>query len=81
MRRSFFRLAICRNAQTHYIAARRELSQRNYSVAIAEFEKAFRAAPSHELIYEKQHTKLLQASAEWLRFGTSEGRSPGSISK
>ncbi len=30
---------------------------------------------SHELVYEKQHTKLLQASAEWLRFGTHEGRS------
>ena len=29
---------------------------------------------SHELVYEKQHTKLLQASAEWLRFGTYEGR-------
>jgi fermentation-respiration switch protein FrsA (DUF1100 family) len=28
---------------------------------------------SHELVYEKQHTKLLQASAEWLRFGTYEG--------
>ena len=36
---------------------------------------------SHELVYENQHTKLLQASAEWLRFGTYEGRSPGSISK
>jgi len=36
---------------------------------------------SHELVYEKQHTKLLQSSAEWLRFGTYEGRSPGSISK
>jgi fermentation-respiration switch protein FrsA (DUF1100 family) len=36
---------------------------------------------SHELVYEKQHTKLLQASAEWLRFGTFEGRSPGSSSK
>ena len=32
---------------------------------------------SHELVYETQHTKLLQASAEWLRFGTYEGR-PGS---
>jgi pimeloyl-ACP methyl ester carboxylesterase len=32
---------------------------------------------SHELVYEKQHTKLLQASAEWLRFGTYEGRPPG----
>jgi pimeloyl-ACP methyl ester carboxylesterase len=31
---------------------------------------------SHELVYEKQHTKLLQASAEWLRSGTHEGRSP-----
>jgi hypothetical protein len=31
---------------------------------------------SHELVYEKQHTKLLQASAEWLRSGTYEGRSP-----
>ena len=29
---------------------------------------------SHELVYEKQHTKVLQASAEWLRFGTYEGR-------
>jgi hypothetical protein len=36
---------------------------------------------SHELVYERQHTKLLQASAEWLRFGTYEGRSGGSISK
>lgn len=36
---------------------------------------------SHELVYEKQHTKLLDASAEWLRFGTYEGRSAGSISK
>jgi pimeloyl-ACP methyl ester carboxylesterase len=35
---------------------------------------------SHELVYEKQHTKLLQASAEWLRFGTYEGR-PGSSSR
>lgn len=35
---------------------------------------------SHELVYEQQHTKLLQASAEWLRFGTYEGR-PGSSSK
>jgi pimeloyl-ACP methyl ester carboxylesterase len=35
---------------------------------------------SHELVYEKQHTKLLQASAEWLRFGTYEGRL-GSSSK
>jgi pimeloyl-ACP methyl ester carboxylesterase len=35
---------------------------------------------SHELVYEKQHTKLLQASAEWLRFGTYEGR-PGSSLK
>jgi pimeloyl-ACP methyl ester carboxylesterase len=31
---------------------------------------------SHELVYEKQHTKLLQASAEWLRSGTYQGRSP-----
>ena len=36
---------------------------------------------SHELVYETQHTKLLQASAEWLRRGTYEGRSPGSSSK
>jgi len=36
---------------------------------------------SHELVYEKQHTLLLQASAEWLRFGTNEGRSPDSTSK
>src|SRR5688572_1370853 len=36
---------------------------------------------SHELVYEKRHTKLLQASAEWLRFGTYEGRSPDSTSK
>jgi hypothetical protein len=35
---------------------------------------------SHELVYEKQHTKLLEASAEWLRFGTYEGR-PGSSPK
>jgi pimeloyl-ACP methyl ester carboxylesterase len=35
---------------------------------------------SHELVYEKQHTKLLQASAEWIRSGTWEGR-PGSSSK
>ena len=34
---------------------------------------------SHDLVYETQHTKLLQASAEWLRFGTYEGR-PGSSS-
>jgi hypothetical protein len=27
---------------------------------------------SHELVYEKQHKKLLQASAEWLRSGTYE---------
>jgi pimeloyl-ACP methyl ester carboxylesterase len=27
---------------------------------------------SHELVYEKQHKKLLQASAEWLRFATYE---------
>jgi pimeloyl-ACP methyl ester carboxylesterase len=36
---------------------------------------------SHELVYETQHMKLLQASAEWLRSGTYEGRSPGSSSK
>lgn len=36
---------------------------------------------SHELVYEKQHTELLQASAEWLRSVTSEGRLPGSSSK
>jgi pimeloyl-ACP methyl ester carboxylesterase len=36
---------------------------------------------SHELVYETQHTKLLHASAEWLRSGTYEGRSPGSSSK
>ncbi len=36
---------------------------------------------SHELLYEKQHLQLLRASAEWLRSGTYEGRSPGSISK
>jgi pimeloyl-ACP methyl ester carboxylesterase len=35
---------------------------------------------SHELVYEKQHAKLLQASAEWLRSGTHEGRSSGLIS-
>jgi dipeptidyl aminopeptidase/acylaminoacyl peptidase len=35
---------------------------------------------SHELVYEKQATKLLPASAEWLQFGTYEGR-PGSSSK
>lgn len=35
---------------------------------------------SHELVYEQQHTQLLQASAEWLRFGTSGGR-PKSPSK
>lgn len=29
---------------------------------------------SHELVYERQHTKLLQASAEWLRLGTYEGQ-------
>ena len=29
---------------------------------------------SHELVYEQQHTQLLQASAEWLRFGTYQGR-------
>jgi pimeloyl-ACP methyl ester carboxylesterase len=36
---------------------------------------------SHELVYETQHTKLLHASAEWLRAGTYEGRSPESSSK
>jgi pimeloyl-ACP methyl ester carboxylesterase len=35
---------------------------------------------SHELVYERQHMKLLQASAEWLRFGTHDGR-PGSSSQ
>lgn len=35
---------------------------------------------SHELVYERQHTKVLEASVEWLRFGTNEGR-PGSSSK
>jgi pimeloyl-ACP methyl ester carboxylesterase len=35
---------------------------------------------SHELVYEKQHTKLFEASAEWLRSGTYERRPPGSIS-
>ena len=34
---------------------------------------------SHELVYERQHTVLLRASAEWLRSGTYEGRSAGSI--
>jgi pimeloyl-ACP methyl ester carboxylesterase len=29
---------------------------------------------SHELVYESQHTKLLQASADWLRSGTYQGR-------
>ena len=33
---------------------------------------------SHELVYEQQHTQLLQASAEWLRFGTYEGRKSSS---
>ena len=28
---------------------------------------------SHELVYEKQHTKLLQASAEWLRLERTRG--------
>ena len=28
---------------------------------------------SHELVYEQQHTQLLQASAEWLRYGTATG--------
>jgi pimeloyl-ACP methyl ester carboxylesterase len=36
---------------------------------------------SHELVYEKQHTTLLHASDEWLRFGTQEGRLPGSTRK
>ena len=36
---------------------------------------------SHELVYEEQHTKLLHASAEWLRSATYDGRSPGSIAK
>jgi dipeptidyl aminopeptidase/acylaminoacyl peptidase len=36
---------------------------------------------SHELVYENQHAKLLQASAEWLRSGMYEGRSTGLISK
>ena len=35
---------------------------------------------SHELVYEQHHTQLRQASAEWLRFGTSGGR-PKSPSK
>jgi pimeloyl-ACP methyl ester carboxylesterase len=35
---------------------------------------------SHELLYEKQHTRVQQASAEWLRFGTHDGR-PGSSSR
>ena len=29
---------------------------------------------SHELVYEKQHTTLLQASVEWLQSGTYDGR-------
>src|SRR5687767_13041907 len=29
---------------------------------------------SHELVYEKQHTTLLQASMEWLQSGTYDGR-------
>jgi pimeloyl-ACP methyl ester carboxylesterase len=29
---------------------------------------------SHELVYEQQHTRLFQASAEWLRFGTYRRR-------
>jgi len=29
---------------------------------------------SHELVYEQQHTELLQASAEWLRVGPGEVR-------
>jgi pimeloyl-ACP methyl ester carboxylesterase len=36
---------------------------------------------SHELVYEKQHTKLMQASAEWLRSRSYEGRSPRPASK
>jgi fermentation-respiration switch protein FrsA (DUF1100 family) len=28
---------------------------------------------SHELVYEKQHMELLQASAEWLRCGRRPG--------
>ena len=36
---------------------------------------------SHELVYETQHTRLFQASGEWLRFGTYEGGLPGSMSK
>jgi pimeloyl-ACP methyl ester carboxylesterase len=36
---------------------------------------------SHELVYEKSHTKLMQASAEWLQSGTYEGRSPRPVSK
>ena len=36
---------------------------------------------SHELVYEKPHTKLLQACAGWLRFGTYEGRLPNAIAK
>ncbi len=31
---------------------------------------------SHELVYERQHTKLFQSSAEWLQFGTYDDR-PG----
>jgi pimeloyl-ACP methyl ester carboxylesterase len=36
---------------------------------------------SHELVYEKQHTTLLHASAEWLRHGATQGRSLGSNQK
>jgi len=36
---------------------------------------------SHELVYEKQHTKLMHASAEWLRSRSYEGRSPRPVSK
>jgi pimeloyl-ACP methyl ester carboxylesterase len=36
---------------------------------------------SHELVYETQHTKLFEASREWFRSGTYEGRLPGGISK
>lgn len=32
---------------------------------------------SHELPYERQHTKVLDASAEWLRSGTYKRRAPG----
>ena len=36
--------------------------------------------PFRQLVYKKEHLKLLQPSAEWLRFGTYEGR-PGLSSK